>query len=155
ELMEQAGARLSELTGAEWGLVTCGSAAAVCLAAAGVIAGNDPEKMLRLPNTEGMKNRVIIPKGQRFAYDHGIRMAGATIVEVASTRELSAQMDSGKVAMICVLGIAEAASAIRLEEIVREAKPRGIPVLVDAAAAEHIERPDPWLARGASMVIYS
>jgi hypothetical protein len=31
---------------------------------------------------------------------------------------------------------------------------RGIPVLVDAAS-EHIERPNPYLARGADMVIYS
>ena len=34
ELMEAAGARLAELTGAEWGLVTCGSAAAVALGTA-------------------------------------------------------------------------------------------------------------------------
>src|SRR4051812_15947013 len=34
ELMEAAGQRLAELTGAEWGLVTCGSAAAVALASA-------------------------------------------------------------------------------------------------------------------------
>jgi uncharacterized pyridoxal phosphate-dependent enzyme len=154
ELMEQAGHRLSELTGAEWGVVTCGSAAAVCLAAAGAVAGNDPEKMLRIPNTEGMKNRVIIPKGQRFAYDHAIRMVGASIVEVASRKELVAEMDSGLVAMVCVLGVNEHGSSIPLEEIVAEAKPRRIPILVDAAS-EHIKRPDPWLARGANMVIYS
>ncbi len=154
ELMEQAGERLSELTGAEWGVVTCGSAAAVCLAAAGCVAGNDPEKMLRLPNTEGMKNRVVIPKGQRFAYDHAIRMTGARIVEVSTRQELEAEFDSGLVAMVCVLGVNEAGSSIRLEEIARLAKQHRIPILVDAAS-EHIKRPDPWLARGANMVIYS
>ncbi len=41
--MEAAGKRqLAELTGAEWGIVTCGSAAAVALASAATIAGNDP-----------------------------------------------------------------------------------------------------------------
>src|SRR5258708_38629949 len=114
ELMEQAGERLSELTGAEWGVVTCGSAAAVCLAAAGCVAGNDPEKMLRLPNTEGMKNRVVIPKGQRFAYDHAIRMTGARIVEVSTRQELEAEFDSGLVAMVCVLGLNEAGSGLKL-----------------------------------------
>jgi D-glucosaminate-6-phosphate ammonia-lyase len=34
ELMEAAGKRIAELTGAEWGIVTCGSAAAVALGAA-------------------------------------------------------------------------------------------------------------------------
>ncbi|MBI1774658.1 MAG: aminotransferase class V-fold PLP-dependent enzyme [Proteobacteria bacterium] len=154
ELMEHAGERLSELTGAEWGVVTCGSAAAVCLAAAGSVAGNDPEKMLRMPNTEGMKNRVIIPKGQRFAYDHAIRMVGASIIEVDNVTDLETEFDGGKVAMVCVLGVNEAGSRLRLEEIVKLARPRGIPVLVDAAS-EHISRPDPWLTRGANMVIYS
>jgi len=154
ELMEQAGDRLAELTGAGWGFVTCGSAAAVCLAAAGSVAGNDPEKILRLPNTEGMKNRVIIPKGQRFAYDHAIRMTGARIIEVESRAELVREFDSGLVAMVCVLGTNEHKGKLRLEEIAAEARPRRIPILVDAAS-EHISRPDPWLGRGANMVIYS
>ena len=47
ELMEAAGQRLAELTGAEWGIVTCGSAAAVALGTAACVAGNDPVKMLR------------------------------------------------------------------------------------------------------------
>ena len=45
-------------------------------------------------------------------------------------------------------------SQVRLEDLVARAKPRGIPVLVDAAS-EHIERPSPYLKRGADMVIYS
>src|SRR5258708_4823195 len=67
ELMDAAGRRIAELTGAEWGIVTCGSAAAVALGTAACVAGNDPAKMLRLPFTEGMVNRVIIPWLQRGA----------------------------------------------------------------------------------------
>ena len=62
ELMEAAGRRIAELTGAEWGIVTCGSAAAVALGTAACVAGNDPVKMVRLPFTDGMVNRVIIPR---------------------------------------------------------------------------------------------
>ena len=43
---------------------------------------------------------------------------------------------------------------VRLEDLVARAKPRGIAVLVDAAS-EHIEKPSPYLKRGADMVIYS
>src|SRR5947208_16656958 len=69
EMMDAAGKRIAELTGAELGIVTCGSAAAVALGTAAGVAGNDPAKMLRLPSTEGTVNRVIIPRTQRFAYD--------------------------------------------------------------------------------------
>jgi D-glucosaminate-6-phosphate ammonia-lyase len=153
ELMEAAGRRLAELTQAEWGMVTCGSAAAMALATAACIAGNDPAKMLRLPFTEGMVNRVIMLRNQRFAYDQAIRMAGAHVVEIGSRAELEAAL-AEPVAMIAVLGNVEANSAVRLEELVAAAKPRGIPVMVDAAS-EQLERPVPYLARGADLVVYS
>ncbi len=154
ELMEAAGQRISELTGADWGMVTCGSAAALALATAACVAGNDPVKMLRLPFTEGMANRVVMLSGQRFSYDLAVRMVGTRIVVCASAAELEAAFDGGDVAMVCLLGKSEASGPVRLEEIVALARPRGIPVLVDAAA-EHLTRPNPWLARGADLVIHS
>ena len=153
ELMEAAGKRLAELTGAEWGLVTCGSAAAVALASAACVAGNDPVRMLRLPFTGGWVNRVILPKNQRFAYDQAIRMVGAHIVEIDSLADLETALQE-PVAMVAILGTNEEFSRIRLEEIVARVKPLGIPILVDAAS-EHLQRPSPWLVRGADMVVYS
>lgn len=153
ELMEAAGKRLAELTGAEWGIVTCGSAAAVALASAACIAGNDPVRMLRLPFTDGWVNRVILPRNQRFAYDQAIRMVGAHIVEIDSIADLEAAL-AEPVAMVAILGTNEEKSRVRLEEIAARVKPLGIPILVDAAS-EHLQRPSPWLVRGADMVIYS
>jgi D-glucosaminate-6-phosphate ammonia-lyase len=153
ELMEGASRRIAELTGAEWGIVTCGSAAALALATAACVAGNDPVRILRLPFTEGWTRRVIMVRNQRFAYDQAIRMVGTEIVEVDSVAALD-QAFAEPVAMVAVLGTNEAASPVRLDDIVARARPRGIPVLVDAAS-EHIARPDPWLSRGADMVIYS
>ncbi len=153
ELMEATGRRLAELTGAEWGIVTCGSAAAVALASAACIAGNDPVRMLRLPFTDGWVNRVILPRNQRFAYDQAIRMVGAHIVEIDSIADLEAAL-AEPVAMVAILGTNEEKSRVRLEEIAARVKPLGIPILVDAAS-EHLQRPSPWLVRGADMVIYS
>ncbi len=153
ELMEAAGRRLAQLTGAEWGIVTCGSAAAVALASAACIAGNDPVRMLRLPFTDGWVNRVILPRNQRFAYDQAIRMVGAHIVEIDSIADLQAAL-AEPVAMVAILGTNEENSRVRLEEIAARVKPFGIPILVDAAS-EHLQRPSPWLLRGADMVIYS
>src|SRR6202035_2436475 len=149
ELMDAAGRRIAELTGAEWGIVTCGSAAAVALGTAACVAGNDPAKMLRLPFTEGMVNRVIIPRQQRFAYDQAVRMIGCHIVEIDTRAALEEP-----VAMVVLLGKQEHLSAVRLEEIAAVVKPLGIPIMVDAAS-EHIALPSPWLERGADLVNYS
>jgi L-seryl-tRNA(Ser) seleniumtransferase len=153
ELMEAAGQRLAELTGAEWGIVTCGSAAAVALGTAACVAGNDPVKMLRLPFTEGMVNRVLIPQTQRFAYDQAVRMIGCHLVEIDTREDLDAAL-AEPVAMVVLLGKQEHLSSLRLEEIAAVVKPRGIPIMVDAAS-EHLERPSPWLVRGADLVVYS
>src|SRR6478752_4020183 len=153
ELMEAAGKRLAELTGAEWGIVTCGSAAAVALGTAACVAGNDPVKMLRLPFTEGMVNRVIIPKTQRFAYDQAVRMIGCHLVEIETHEDLDRAL-AEPVAMVVLLGKQEHLGHLRLEEIAMVVKPRGIPIMVDAAS-EHLERPSPWLQRGADLAIYS
>src|SRR5215472_19388478 len=153
ELMEAAGRRIAQLTGAEWGLVTCGSAAAVALGTAACVAGNDPVKMLRLPFTDGMVNRVIIPKSQRFAYDQAVRMICCRIIEIETREDLEAALGE-PVAMVALLGKQEHLTKVRLEEIASVVKPRGIPIMVDAAS-EHIERPSPWLVRGADLVIYS
>src|SRR5256714_2470368 len=153
ELMDAAGKRIAELTGAEWGIVTCGSAAAVALGTAACVAGNDPAKMLRLPFTEGMVNRVIIPRKQRFAYDQAVRMIGCHIVEIDTREELEKALEE-PVALVVLLGKQEHLTRVRLEEIAAVVKPRGIPIMVDAAS-EHLERPSPWLVRGADLVIYS
>jgi L-seryl-tRNA(Ser) seleniumtransferase len=153
ELMEGANRRIAELTGAEAGIVTCGSAAALTLATTACVAGNDPVKMLRLPFTDGWVNRVIMVKHHRFAYDQAIRMVGTHIVEIETIEDLDAALQE-PVAMFAVLGNQEADSKVRLEDMAARAKPRGIPILVDAAS-EHPEKPNPYLARGADMVIYS
>jgi D-glucosaminate-6-phosphate ammonia-lyase len=133
--------------------VTCGSAAAVALGTAACVAGNDPVKMLRLPFTGGMVNRVLIPRTQRFAYDQAVRMIGCHLVEIDTREDLDAAL-AEPVAMVMLLGKQEHLGSLRLEEIASVVKPRGIPIMVDAAS-EHLERPSPWLVRGADLVVYS
>ncbi len=153
ELMRSVGQRLAEVIGAEWGIVTSGAAAALCHATAACIAGADPEKMLRLPDTTGLRNRVVMMTNGRFPYDHAIRMPGATIVEVDSREAFVAALDD-RVAMIAYLGKNEENAPVRIDEAADLARPKGIPILVDAAS-EHPERPIPYLVQGASLVAYS
>lgn len=152
ELMAGAGKRLAELTGAEWGMVASGAAACLCHATAACITGGDPELMFRLPDTRGMKAEVVMPKASRFTYDHAIRSAGATVVEVDSMREMDDALNREQVAMVALLGTWEADET--LEAVVEMARPKGVPVLVDAAS-EHLRSPEPYTQRGANLVAYS
>src|SRR6202453_4637562 len=84
ELMAAVGARLAKITGADWGIVTGGCAAAIAVATAACVAGTDPEKSQMMPYMVkgGLKNQVIIPKHSRNQYDIGSRLLGVDVVEV-------------------------------------------------------------------------
>ncbi|MGY4167832.1 hypothetical protein [Bradyrhizobium sp. USDA 4529] len=151
ELAEGVGKYIARLTAAEWGIVTAGSVAALALATAACIAGNEPIAMTRLPNCDGLKNRVLIPRSHRFPYDSVIRVVGADLVPFDGLEPLTALASSA--CMLCFLGRAEqTGDAISLEAI-RE-RVGALPIVVDAAGLSP-GNPDPWLSRGATLAIYS
>src|SRR5690348_2856443 len=86
ELQKAVGVRLAKFAGTESAMVCSGSAACISQATAGSIAGTDPEKISRLPDTEGMKNEVILT--QRSVWDRSIALAGARLRVVHSVAEL-------------------------------------------------------------------
>jgi L-seryl-tRNA(Ser) seleniumtransferase len=153
ELMEKVGQHLAELTGAEFGIVTAGCAAALTHVTAACVAGADPEKMQRLPDVTGLKNEVIMPKASRNVYDHAIRMVGVKIVEAQNPEQFHAAVNE-RTAMISILGDAEEHNGVSLEEMVEVSRARGIPVLVDAAA-ERPDVPNYYLKKGVDVVAYS
>lgn len=154
ELMNAVGARLAELTQAEWGIVTAGCAAALTNATLACIAGTNPERMQRIPKLEGMKNEVIIPKHSRNVYDHAVRMPGVDIIEVNTAEELMSSMNP-RTAMIMIMSSPRADSGpLSTENVCKAARSRGVPVIVDAAA-ETLTIPNKHLGRGANMVAYS
>ena len=153
ELMDQAGERLAELTGAEWGLVTSGCAAALCQVTASCVAGSDPEKIARLPDCSGMKNEVIVQKRHRHTYDHAIRTVGVKMIEVVTRADLEAAI-SDRTAMFAFLGDAGDRGEISLREMAEIGHRHGIPTLVDAAA-ERPDVPNRYLQEGADVVAYS
>ena len=153
ELMEAIGARLAELTGAEWGLITSGCAAALCQVTAACVAGSDPEKLARLPETTGMKNEVIAQKIHRHTYDHAIRQVGVKIITVETRDELLAAI-SDRTAMFSVLGEREEDAQVSVKELSKISKQYNIPILVDAAA-ERPDIPNRYLEDGADIVAYS
>ena len=153
ELMDCVGARIAELMDCEWGLVTDGCAAALCQVTAACVAGSDPEKMIRLPDTSGMKNEVIVQTCHRNVYDHAIRMVGVKMIEVDTKDELEAALND-KTAMLFVFGDAEERGQITTKEMAEIGHAHGVPTFVDAAA-ERPDAPNWYLEQGADAVAYS
>ncbi len=153
ELMERTSARLAELLHVDWAIVTAGTAAALTHATAACLVGTDPEKIQRLPNLQGLKDEVIIPRESRNAYDHAIRTLGVKIIEVNNPEELRNAIGP-HTAMIELLGNHFGKADLDLKDIAPIAKEHGIPILVDAAA-DYLIVPNPYLALGADLVAYS
>lgn len=152
ELAEGIGRRLAELTGAEWGIVSAGCAAAMKHATAACVTGGNPEKLIRIPDLRGFeKTEVIIPRHSRNPYDHAVRNIGVKVITVETPEELQEALNP-RTAMIYMM--AERSGPLSLKAIARVAKPSGVPILVDAAA-EDLTIPNVHLADGATMVCYS
>jgi uncharacterized pyridoxal phosphate-dependent enzyme len=127
ELQRAVGRRLSELTGAESGIITSGAAGAMAAATAGCIAGNDDKYIWQLPDTTGLKHEVIM-MGGRSAFDSAIRLTGAKLVLAFSTEELANAINENT-AMIYTTDLGE-----KLQRELAIAKDRKIPMLLDDAA---------------------
>jgi D-glucosaminate-6-phosphate ammonia-lyase len=155
ELMDAAGKRLAELTGAEWGMVTSGCAAAMSHATAACVAGGNPDLHVRMPDLTGFaKDEVIIPGHSRNVYDAAIRAVGVKVIEVDSPEQLQMAMGP-RTAMIYIFANARNETGpMSLEAVANIAKPHNVPVLVDAAA-EILTIPNIHLQRGATLVAYS
>lgn len=170
ELNRKAGEVVARATGAEAGMVCAGSTAGLLLQAAACMAGTDPAKILRLPETTGMKNEIIIHKSHRFHYDQAYRAAGAKLVEVGTPKvteswmlEESINEKTAAIAYIIGPWFANEGTmmygrypALPLPAVVEIAHRQGVPVIVDAAStlppAGNLQK---FTRQGADMVIYS
>ncbi len=154
ELMDGVGARLAEITDAEWGIVTSGCCAAISHCTCAAIAGNNPERMQQLPDLAGLKNEVIIPSYSRNVYDHAVRMVGVKIVEVKDPSQLERAFNE-RTAMVYILGGPGDDGPLGTRVIAEVAKRHKVPLLVDAAAEILTVKPNVHLERGATAVAYS
>src|SRR5438874_2957923 len=127
ELQRAVGRRLSELTGAESGIVTSGSAGAMAAATAACIAGSYDKYIWQLPDATGLKHEVIMVGG-RSAFDSAIRLVGAKLVLVYSLEELANAINENT-AMIYTTDLGE-----KLQKELAVAKDHKVPMLLDDAA---------------------
>jgi len=128
ELQKAVGARLARYAGTEAAMVCSGSAACISQATAGCIAGTDLDKIARLPDTNGMKNEVIIT--QRSVWDRSIALVGARLILVQSRKELESAINANTAMVEIEYGDER---AVKLKDALAVSKERGVPLMLDAA----------------------
>lgn len=138
ELEEAAGKYVAKLLGVEAAFICCGAAAGMALAAAACMAGKDPYWRNHLPDSNGLKNEIVVHRVMRTYYDQGYRLAGAKVVEYGyPKRSEEWELEHAITEKTAAVGfICEHAhlGGLPLEKIVEIAHRRGVPVIVDAAA---------------------
>jgi L-seryl-tRNA(Ser) seleniumtransferase len=126
ELNQAVGKRLADLTGAEYGMITAGVAAAMAAGTAACLAGSDPKKIWQLPDTAGMKSEVIM-LGGRTAFDSAIRLAGAKLVLAKTLDELKTAMNDNTAMVYTQLPDDQVEKALGIT------KSAGVPLFLDRA----------------------
>ena len=154
ELQEAVGARIAEIMGAEAALVTSGASGAMHAGTAACVAGDDPDRIARLPDTSGMRNEVVVLRSHRIDYDHAVRAIGVRMVEVDDLREMEAAIRERTAMIFAVPLQARTQGGPSMEEIARVGKRTGVPLFCDAAA-ERPERPNRYLEAGYDLVCHS
>ncbi len=161
ELNARAGEHLARLVGVEAAHVTSGSAAGLLLAAAACLAGTDPERIRRLPDTTGMRNELVIQRCGRIHYDQALRTAGARLVEVGDAErcaagEVEAAIGPRTAGLVFIVSPRLGEGGVPAERMAEIAHAHGLPLIVDAASTlppvSHLSR---WTKLGADLVIVS
>ncbi len=163
DLQKHASRTIARLTGGEAGFVTASCAAAITLAVAGTMTGDDRAAIERLPDTSRLpRDEVVIQSGHMVGYgapvEQGIRLAGAKVVPVGQATSAEAYQLAGAItertaaALYVVSHHVVQYGQMPLAEFVEVAHAKGVPVIVDAASEYDLRG---FLATGADLVLYS
>ena len=160
ELLAKAGQYIADVVGVEACYITSGAAGGVLISTAACMTGKDWAKVHQLPDTQGMKNEVIMQVMQRNYYELMVREAGAKLVEIGlanttNSWHLEAALNEQTAAIIHFVAYSPPQD-LPLEEVIKIAHKRDVPVVVDAAA----EFPSfsilrEYIDMGADLVIFS
>ncbi|MBX3537790.1 MAG: hypothetical protein KF735_09140 [Chelatococcus sp.] len=162
DLQRAASETIAAVTGAEAGIVTGCSAAGISICVAAAMTGQDLAKVEQLPDTAGMKKRVVLQKGHEVNFgapvSQMVRIAGAEVIEIGTATscavfQLEAALNGEVAAALYVISHHTVQSGmIDLATFCAICRKHGVPVIVDAAAEYD------WpamIAAGATAVIFS
>lgn len=162
DLLVKTGKYISKLIGAESAIVVSSASAGIAQSVGAVISKKDLELALHLHSKKDVPCEIIIPKGHNVNFgapiETMITLGGGKVVEAGYANECSAKQISAKInentAGILYVKSHHAVqkSMLTPEEVVRVGQENGIPVIIDAAAEEDLQK---YCHLGADLVIFS
>lgn len=162
EIMALTGRVIAEVTGAEDGCPTTGAAAGIAISTAAVIAGENLTHIERIPNTDGLKNEIIVQKGQQIHFgasiEQMISLGGGKVIEVGQANKVEEEHIEGAInertaAIIYIKSHHAIQKGMQsIETMIKIAKKYRIPFMIDAAAEDDFKK---YIAMDADIVIYS
>ena len=139
ELLRKSGDFIADLLGVEAAFVTSGGAAAQALSVAACMAGRDPDRIAQLPDTTGMKNKVVIQKRNRYMFDRCYTLTGASLRDAGdddgtTEDDLNAAIGPNTAAVAYYIQPPIDDAIVSLEDTVALARSRGVTALADACS---------------------
>lgn len=162
DLMDRAGELISAFTGAEASCVTSCASAAIALTTAALVTRGRHADMMRLPDSSGLANQIVIQKGHAINYGAPlttmIRLGGGVPVEAGQANEvhpvdLEEAIGKDTAALLYVKSHHCVQKGMVDIEIMRDiAHAHDLPFMMDCAAEEDFQK---YIALGADVVTYS
>lgn len=162
DLIEKAGEIISKYTGGEASCISSSASAAISLSVAGIITEGKLGLIEKIPNSEGLKNKILIQKGHMVNYgapiETMIRLGGGIPKEIGQSNETKREhlMDAINEETAAIIYVKShhcvQKGMLSLEEVIEISKKYRIPLIVDAAAEEDLKK---YIKLGADLVVYS
>lgn len=140
ELNRRVGEKVAGLTENEAAVLVGGCAAGLALAVAAAITGPDPQAVGSFSPEAAAGCEVVVFRGHRNPYDRAVTLPGPKLVEFgypthqARAEQLERAITENTVAVVYFAGGIFERYALTIQETVRVAHSRGVPVVVDGAA---------------------
>ena len=162
DLMRRAGELIAAHTGAEDACPTSSASAAIALTVAGLVTRGRRNDMMRLPDSSGLANEIVLQKGHAVNYGAPmttmIRLGGGVPVEAGCANEVRPEeieqsITDRTAALLYVKSHHCVQKGMVDIETMRDiAHAHGLPFMMDCAAEEDFRK---YVALGADVVCYS
>lgn len=162
DLFDRSSDVIRRLTGAEAGFVTSSASSGLALAVAACMTGRDKGRIMRLPDSAGLRNEAVIQIGHMIDFGSSVemcvRLPGARPVPVGSVSHThDCQIESAvNDHTACIVHVVSHHTVrhgmVPLDRVVELAHARHIPVIVDAASEYDLAG---FLKAGADIAIHS
>src|SRR5919197_2807742 len=136
DLLARTGEIIARLLGVEAAYITPGEAAAMALGTAACITGTDVEKMAQLPDTTGLKNKVVMQHKHQYSYQRATTIVGPKLHFVGdengtSAEQLEAALGPDVANVLFPAHLNETPGTLRIEPVIEITHGKGVRVLLD------------------------